>query len=360
MGPLSRRTRTKLFMLSVVVFIVGVPLLIGYGTGYRFDTWSTLAKTGGIFIHSDVGNTHVYLDGVLVERSGALLKNTLIQNLASYEQYEVLVLRDGYHDWRKVLPVSAHVVTEAHTLMLPKDIPWERLEQVATGSSRNATNSIEITTERAMAEEVGTTTTQEDVVLLDVATYTDLTERFAERERGEFSEVVGATATNTPDGAAGTTTLYGYVFPEDVRDALAAHGTTTAQSMFRERSGMVFWLEAGNVHALWVNPEETRPFYLCTPRMTEDEHGGVVGGVVCEDVLVLDWEDDILRYNTYPGRDDVLVVQVLSGLYAVELDNRSERNIQPIYEGAIADFRVIEEDIVVRTLDGVFFRADMR
>ena len=120
MRPLSRSIRSKLFLFSVAVFVVGVPLLIGYSSGYRFDTVLTLAKTGGIFIHSDVGNTEVFVDGELVEKNGALLKNTLVQNLTPYEWYMVEVQREGYHSWRKYLPVGPNIVTEGTVLMVPE------------------------------------------------------------------------------------------------------------------------------------------------------------------------------------------------------------------------------------------------
>jgi len=353
MRPLSRSIRSKLFLFSVAVFVVGVPLLIGYSSGYRFDTVLTLAKTGGIFIHSDVGNTEVFVDGELVEKNGALLKNTLVQNLTPYEWYMVEVQREGYHSWRKYLPVGPNIVTEGTVLMVPEVLPWLQVAMVKETMLETATTST------PFVEQVATTTEKEvvekeEVILLPKEVYTELEDFFANPSRGDFYTVTGTTTAQTADGIATTTDVYGYVFPEWIETVLADWGTTTAQTHFYERNGLLTWLENGNVHARWLKETELPPFYFCIP---EKEEGLAVR---CENEQVIDWENAIQRYELFPNRDDVLLLQVEQGVYAVELDGRSERNIQPIYIGDVAAFHVTERgDIVVQNKDGVMYQTNI-
>jgi hypothetical protein len=70
MRPLSKQTRTLMFILLSLVFVMGAPVLILYSTGYRLGDALSLIKTGGIFIHSNLAGTRVYVDGDFVENNG--------------------------------------------------------------------------------------------------------------------------------------------------------------------------------------------------------------------------------------------------------------------------------------------------
>jgi hypothetical protein len=379
MRPLARSTRTKLFILSVLMFAVGVPLLIGYSLGYRFDTSFAVAKTGGIFIHADVGNTYVYLDGELIERNGAFLKNTLIQNLVPNKWYLIELHRDGYHDWRKLLPVGAHIVTEGRALMLPTERVWTQV--LPTPKDTVATSTTATTTEPA-------TTTQENeeekrdeeegVRYLDPTLFEEIVAQFATPDYGEFyveeniattTEKLSASRTPTqrttpkvPTAQSAThTEAYPYIFPDWIAATfIDEYATTTTHTTFRERNGLLTWQKNGNIYARWLKEEEMPPFYFCIHGMHDNAEEEVVS-VACAEELSIDWKDAITHYTFYPDRDDVLLVQVPTGVYAVELDNRSERNIQPVYEGDVAQFRLTERStLLIETSNGEFLQTELR
>ena len=67
----------------------------------------------------------------------------------------------------------------------------------------------------------------------------------------------------------------------------------------------------------------------------------------CADRLSINWQEPILRYEFYPNRSDLLMVVSERGLYVVELDNRSERNIQTIREERNLDFRLKADGMLV-------------
>jgi hypothetical protein len=384
MRPLARSTRTKLFILSVLIFAVGVPLLIGYSLGYRFDTSFAVAKTGGIFIHAGVGNTYVYLDGELIERNGTFLKNTLIQNLTPNKWYLIELHRDGYHSWRKLLPVGAHIVTEGRALMLPTERVWTQVLSVpeATVATSTAVTTTKSTTTTQGAEEGGQDEEKEKegVRYLDPALFEEIVAQFATPDYGEFyvedsiatttEEILLAspmqkTQRTTPKVStaqnATTTETYPYIFPDWITVTFTEeYATTTTQTTFRERNGLLTWQENGNIYARWLKDEEMPPFYLCIHGMNDDVDEEAVS-VVCAEEISLDWEDVIVHYTFYPDRDDVLLVQVPTGIYAVELDNRSERNIQPVYEGDVEQFHLTEQNaLLIQTSNGEFLQTDVR
>ena len=71
--------------------------------------------------------------------------------------------------------------------------------------------------------------------------------------------------------------------------------------------------------------------------------------------LLIDWSEPINRYEFFPNRNDVVILGTSRGIYAVELDQRSQRNIQIIVEAPNLDFRLqIDGTLVV--YDGSEYR----
>ena len=142
MKPLERKTRSRLFWALVVVFIIGTPLLIGYSQGYRFNDALLLIQTGGIYLHSDMEDTTVYVNGEFVDTTGAFLRNTYIQELAPNKRYTIWVEREGYQSWVKTLPVYPNIVTEGRVLMLPTQFEWATVTASTTIQVTPATSTV--------------------------------------------------------------------------------------------------------------------------------------------------------------------------------------------------------------------------
>lgn len=324
MPPLSRKTRLIALWCSVIVFVVGAPLLIAYSQGYRLDDALSLVHTGGIYIHSDMSRTRVYLDGEYVEANGTLFKNTLIQNLRPNKTYEVWVERDEYQSWTKVLAVQRNFVTEAAVLMLPQVFRWEQVPATTTLAVGNASSTVASTTVVAHPrhEEFAELFAEDD-------------EQFAVEYATTTFELVGARRVAT------TSTYAVLEFPEWL-SLLASSSDLANKTLVRERDGIVTWLDDGAIYAAWGKENDMPPYYFCS--------------ATCTPMLTIDWAEDITYYDFYPNRNDVLVVAGAEGVYAVELDDRSQRNIQPFIEEANLTFRLTGDDELV-IFDGERFRV---
>lgn len=302
MKPLSKKTRRISWALLFLIFVAISPFILSYSFGYRFDD-EGIVKTGGIYVHSDVSDTEVFVDGEYIKNNGVWMRNVLVQTLNPDVVHSVEMHKDGYHSWTKKLSVAEGMVTEAYALMLPTSI-----KTMATYPAVDAQGN-------------GTTT----LGLVNKApqkTYTVIESLFA------VSDVAQSASTT----------------PSDILDALALHGVNDVSDLvnFEIVGDQAAWLEDGNVIVTWANEQETTPFYFCT--VTN-----------CRDQIVLDWDTDIVRFAFMPERSDVLLVLNNEGLWAVEIDDRSERNIQPVYLGASLDFRINENDRIVVSDSGVFF-----
>jgi len=324
MPPLSRKSRLVALWCSVLVFIVGTPLLIAYSQGYRLDDALSLVHTGGIYIHSDMSRTRVYLDGEYVEANGTLFKNTLIQNLRPSRTYEVWVERDEYQSWTKELPVKRNFVTEAAVLMLPEVFDWEEILSTTTMNVRPTATSTATTTE------------------VIAPRHQELTELFEETDE-QFAVTYATTTIELVRGReVATTTLYSVLEFPDWLQTLATSTNLEEQDQVRERDGIVTWLTDGNIHAAWGRENDSPPYYFCN--------------ATCTPMLTVDWAEDITYYDFYPNRNDVVIVAGSTGIYAVELDERSQRNIQPFVEGSGLSFRLTKDDELV-VFDGEHYRV---
>lgn len=325
--PLSSRIRTLLLWVLTLVFIGGTPLLILYSNGYRFDEAFNIVQTGGIYIHSDMANTAVYLDDTFIESNGAFSKNTYIQNLVPNKTYEVWVTREGYRSWTKRLAVRPEFVTEATILMLPEEFVWDTI--TATSAPDRA---------RAFVGPFATSTEE-----LDDPRFLELAEHFAEHV-GQFEEEVASSTFVTVRGkkVATTTLVTERVFPEWLeRFASSSDLYDMRKSVLRERSGILAWIEDGNVYARWARENDAPPYYFCS--------------ATCTPMQVIDWAEDITWYDFFPDRNDVLVIGSERGVYAVELDGRSQRNIQTFIEEQNLDSRILSDGTLV-VYDGEVYR----
>lgn len=311
-----------MFVTLIVVFIVLIPVILSKSLGYRInELWdiSSWTKTGGIYLHSSVNNAKIYLDDEFIESNGVLIRNTFVQDLIPDRTYKIVVQKEGLYDWRKTLSVYPGIVTEANVLMLPEEIelsavfPYEDALGVGT------------TTPPRLISGVTSTTTNPG--------YAELVDLFA----AEDTDAVGTTDTETS-----TTT-------EDIPDYFVSLGIKSLDTLDNLiiSGDQAAWLSNGNVLINWTDSVKVPPYYYC---LTPND---------CRNQLIVDWEEDIQKFNLLPGRDDVLIVLVNDGIYAVEIDDRSDRNIQPVYLGANLKFEINENDEVVVLDNGVFYELGL-
>ena len=133
--PLTfRRTISTLFFVLFVLVLVAASI---YASGYRLKGFE-LERTGGIHVSVPIGEAHVFLNGEEVGVSGFLTRSFFIDNLEA-GNYEVEVIADGYHQWKKTFVVDRALVTDAGAFIVPMDL--ELLPIVATTSESVATTT---------------------------------------------------------------------------------------------------------------------------------------------------------------------------------------------------------------------------
>jgi hypothetical protein len=126
---MTKRTRTTLFILMVLVFTIVAPGIIMYSQGYRFDIKKMkYLETGGIYVKTLPGDATILVDDDYKDKTSGFSRDLLVQNLLP-ENHLVKIEKDGYHSWTKTLEVKEKKVSEAkYVILFPNEIPFASID----------------------------------------------------------------------------------------------------------------------------------------------------------------------------------------------------------------------------------------
>lgn len=291
MKPLSKKRRLGYVIFLIVLFVVFTPLLILYASGYRLDKAFRLETTGGLYISTTHSGAEIYLESDLVKRTSIFQKNAFIQNLKP-SSYSILVKKEGYQEWRKTLAVFAETVTEAYPFMFPTTILTTEIPQkISPRITGNATTSVAS----------GTYTDNPD--------YTVVVKLFSD------SKISSATP------------------------SLKVSTSTEAVKEFRKLS---VENTQGTLRIRWKGEPDNKPAYFC-----QNE--------ICKKEIFIKPKSKLKSFDFFPGRDDLIIMSLEDGIYVSEIDDRSEQNVQKLFDGRNTDFRIKDGDKIFFKKDKIFY-----
>lgn len=296
MNGLSQRRRWVYFITVVVIFLVMIPVLVLYSTGYRLGADFSLKQTGGIFVAIDVSGADVYINNKFVKQTSFFQKNFFLQNL-NPAMYSVEVRKEGLQPWKKGLAVYEKEVTQAGSFMLPTE-----------------PKAVEITK------------------YIETDTGASSTPRLIRRDENPlYPQVISLFA---------STSQKKLVSQKVVQAKITGIATTTDE---RIRQKMRIWKEEGAILAEWQGGVDSMPPFFCD-------------GTVCKDkIVVVPKTAQVGNFDFFPGREDIVLVTIPGGVFAVEVDWRSGHNRQSVYAVSGADFRVDNNETVYIKSAGKYF-----
>ena len=110
----EQKIRTLLFYLCAVVFIIGLPFILSFALGYKFDTKTfRFKKTGLISIKTQPGSARIYFNSKLLKEKTP----TTITELFPGEYGIKLELKEHY-PWLSRVVVEAGRVTQLERIIL--------------------------------------------------------------------------------------------------------------------------------------------------------------------------------------------------------------------------------------------------
>jgi len=136
---MTKKTRTILFLVFLILFLAITPTVVLYSQGYRInfnpsDNGKIITQTGGLYLKTEPKQSEIYLDGKLAKKTDFLFGSVLIDNLLPKE-YKIEVKKTRFISWEKTLEIKEKEVQEVRNIVLfPKDqnfnVLLERVEKV--------------------------------------------------------------------------------------------------------------------------------------------------------------------------------------------------------------------------------------
>ena len=125
---MTKKTRTVLFSILIILFLMVAPGIVFYSLGYRFNfETKKITQTGAFYFKVFPKSVQIYLTPVKQEET--LMKKTdfffgaaYIENLLP-KKYEVEIKKDGFHPWKKTLEIKEKQVTDAKNIVLVPQSP---------------------------------------------------------------------------------------------------------------------------------------------------------------------------------------------------------------------------------------------
>ncbi len=358
--PLSYKKRRRTFFFLLSLFVISLPFLYLYATGYRFDLSDSnaIVGTGGIYVAAERTGAEIYIDDELVRETRVFRTAFYAQNLEP-KTHRVHVQKEGHHTWVKELPVVSHLVTEAQSFNMPI-VPALRVvsEYIsATGSSVVRTPLLfASTTNEVLATTTKATSTFEinleyQARILNFRSTTTIPEKTLINRVQDGSERIEATT------------------------SLAVATTTRENGGVRLMRG-----SDSQVYAEWVGAFEQMPYYYCAesfPRYSttttatesqEIENMDTVALVTesiddqaefihpvqqvdeqstCDRRIKIDPQSEIRDFEFFPGSTDFVLLELGSGIFMIEIDTRAWQNLQPLVIGENLKMHVENGNIFV-------------
>ncbi|MDP2927567.1 MAG: PEGA domain-containing protein [Candidatus Omnitrophota bacterium] len=109
-----QKIRSFLFYLSVFLFFIGLPFILSFALGYKFNTHTLkFVKTGLIFVKTQPAGAKIYLNGKLIaERSPASMQELLPG------AYKVTLELAQHYPWKGQVEVEAGKVSRVDKVIL--------------------------------------------------------------------------------------------------------------------------------------------------------------------------------------------------------------------------------------------------
>lgn len=369
---MSLRRRAVFFWGLVFVFMLLLPVMIFYTTGYRFDVFNgdtpNIVTTGGLYVSTQDTEVEVYLDEEQIERPRLFRSAYYIQNITA-GQHRVVVQATGLHTWVKELPVDARIVTEAAAFNMPV-VPqlrpitaFETANGTAVYPMRTATSSLfanATATEPFVVASTSATTTY--IANLEYEFVASLFSSSTESNISVFQQLM--------DG------LEGFRFVSE-DESVATTSTATPETI--EQNNIQLVDRNNELYAVWTGQPDNVPYYYCVSGLgvasTSVRYGQhvadaiysrptatssptfMVDNRICRAEVKLDrLRQDVYRYDFFPGSSDLVLLHLEQGLYVTEVDDRSWQNTQQLYAGT--DFRtIVENGIIYIEQDGNYFEV---
>lgn len=328
---MNLKTRRKLFWLSVLGFLAIAPPAALYATGWRVASDFTVKRIGGLFIAVPESGSGVLLDGKLIKNTNFLQSGVFIQNLTP-GSHTIMVSKEGFWPWAKKLMVEESAVTEAKAFTL---------SQAANGKVL-----LKGQFEAIYASD------KNSVLILEEQKNGALSLNFYMPSSEEFLSPANSASKKL---LTNKTPLKSVTWEDGSANLFFKEKTVSLAFDFSKRAVLAKVSSSELGEDLNVLPHRISVDYRKKAEMRFDDKSVWVNWLSTplpyflsdEEERVFQTKSVIRGASFFPKRSDVALVAYENGVFALEIDGRGNRNIQPVYKGKEPLFAVLENEIYI-------------
>ncbi len=130
---MTKKQRSFLFVLMVLVFLVTGPSIVLYSQGYRIDFEKMqIVQTGAFYFRVTPRNVEIEISSLDNKKIGSFstgffFGTSYVENLIP-KKYNIEISKENYHDWKKTLEIKEKRATEIKNVtLIPKDPEFDFL-----------------------------------------------------------------------------------------------------------------------------------------------------------------------------------------------------------------------------------------
>jgi len=349
---MTLKKRRIILIISIAVFLLGALIICFYSQGYILDKEWRISKRGGLYAYIPHTNAKVYVNNEEKETSG-FLKTSLFLPRLKPGDYTIISAKDGYWPWTKTIKVKEGYVTETRAMMLPLD---PKGEIVLRGKLINIFNSpyqkiIALTeTEKNGNLKLNFYLPDKNNFLLEKSPETKNLLTFSSQIEdiiwGENYLIfkTGKYYIKAEFNLSEQNISASYTNPPENPELDYKHERTT-----NAKDQKIWWdPETNEIFIDWIKEDSQKPPYYICP------------GEICSlPISIFGSKYKIRNIDFFPGRKDLIVIAVSNAVYALEIDGRGQRMLQPVYKGKNPNFAVVNRENNIWILDdGVLIKIN--
>lgn len=318
------------------------PLILLYTGGYRLSDGWNITKTGGIYIYSPASGSEIFLNNDFQKQTNILQSGVFIQNLKP-TKYSALVAKEGYWPWQKQLTVEQQLVTEVRAFLIPQSPQGKTLLRGPLDSIYAPINNVLI------FEEIKNRTRK-------IVFYLPHSGEFLTNFSSDTAQILSSTQKISSvystdnvvyvrrgqktikaevDSSANTVKASYDAIPENLMADEKALNMPAQFIKYDPRHNLKLWkTDTNEILAEWINTSSPLPYYMQSGKE-----------------IILQAQNKIKNLDFFPSRRDVIIFAAGNGIFAIELDGRGGRNMQPIYKGKDPNFTIFPSQKIIYILD---------
>jgi len=292
-----------------------------------------------LYISTPLPDSEIFIDHEKKKTSGIITSYVFNSNLKPGE-YSILVAKEGYWPWAKTLTVKEGLVSEARAFMVPENSKGEIL-------SRGNFSAIFASSEQKilMLSEQKNGISALVFYIPDENTFltNDSMTTGNLLSPKKISDVLWQKNSVILKTEKGTIKIIFDLTAKTINASFSSEQTAEIspyEKYDNKREQKLYWDPASNeIFVEWLKNDSRPPYYICAEEPCSSQ------------ISIFKSKMPIREIDFFPHRRDLIMISIGNGVYALEIDGRGGRLLQPIYKGKSPDFAVFGNEETTYIID---------